>query len=83
MKTAYKKRGINMNEIRVKKVKSIYPSVTYPAHATMATGCYPNRHGIVGNIIFSTNPEDDIWQWDASAIQVEDIFTAAKNIFGC
>lgn len=67
------------NASRVKKVKSIYPSVTYPAHATMATGCYPNRHGIVGNIIFSTNPEDDIWQWNASAIQVEDIFTAAKK----
>lgn len=67
------------NATLVKKVKSIYPSVTYPAHTTMSTGCYPNRHGIKANIIFSTDPEADVWEWDASAIQVEDIFTAAKK----
>lgn len=67
------------NFSQVKKVKSIYPSVTYPAHTTMSTGCYPNRHGIGANLIFSTDEEADVWQWDASAIQVEDIFTAVKK----
>ena len=26
---------------QVKRVKSIYPTLTYPCHATMATGCLP------------------------------------------
>lgn len=67
------------NASRVKKVRSVYPTVTYPAHTSMSSGCYPDRHGIVSNLVFTTNPEDDIWQWDSSAIKVEDIFTAAKK----
>lgn len=67
------------NASRIKHVRSIYPSVTYPAHVSMASGCYPNRHGVVSNLFFSTNCEDDIWKWDASSIKVEDIFTAAKK----
>ena len=26
----------------VRQVKSIYPTLTYPCHATMATGCFPS-----------------------------------------
>lgn len=29
--------------------RSIHPSATYPAHATIVTGAYPEEHGIVGN----------------------------------
>ncbi|MDO4595305.1 MAG: alkaline phosphatase family protein, partial [Tissierellia bacterium] len=28
-------------------VKSIYPSITYPAHTSISTGNFPNKHGIV------------------------------------
>ena len=31
----------------VKRVRTIYPTVTYPAHASMRTGVYPARHGII------------------------------------
>ena len=34
----------------IKRVKSIYPTITYPCHTTMATGCFPDRHGIPGNL---------------------------------
>ena len=37
------------NASGVKRVRSIYPSVTYPAHATIASGLYPCHHGIVNN----------------------------------
>lgn len=30
-------------------VKTVYPSMTYSAHATIATGRYPSHHGIVNN----------------------------------
>ena len=32
-----------------KKVRSVYPSLTYPCHTTMMTGRYPDKHGIVNN----------------------------------
>jgi len=34
---------------RINKVRSIYPSITYPCHTTMMTGVYPDRHGIINN----------------------------------
>jgi predicted AlkP superfamily pyrophosphatase or phosphodiesterase len=30
-------------------IQPIFPSVTYPSHATIATGCNPGTHGIVTN----------------------------------
>ena len=34
---------------RVDRVRSIYPTITYPCHSTMMTGVYPETHGIVNN----------------------------------
>ena len=34
---------------RVKEVESVYPSLTYVAHTSIATGMNPNRHGIIHN----------------------------------
>ena len=30
-------------------IECIYPTLTYPCHATIATGCWPDRHGICNN----------------------------------
>ena len=38
------KKGSNVRDFR-----SIYPTLTYPCHITMTTGCYPNKHGITNN----------------------------------
>ena len=50
-----------------------YPSLTFPAHYTIATGLHPERHGLVGNRFFDpargaeynyrdrTNVEDGTW----------------------
>ena len=32
---------------RVDRVKSVYPTITYPCHTTMQTGVYPDKHGIL------------------------------------
>lgn len=37
-------RGVFLDRLR-----SIYPTVTYSAHASIITGVYPNEHGIIGN----------------------------------
>jgi len=34
---------------RVNRARSVYPSITYPAHVSMMTGVYPDRHGVTNN----------------------------------
>lgn len=45
-------------------VKSVYPSLTYPAHTSIVTGKYPKNHGIVNNFPVQPerNPSDWFWQ---------------------
>jgi predicted AlkP superfamily pyrophosphatase or phosphodiesterase len=38
--------------VRAKWMTPVYPSVTFPNHYSVATGLYPDRHGIVGNNIY-------------------------------
>lgn len=65
---------------RVKKVRSIYPSNTYPCHTTMRTGVWPEKHGIVSNFEFCPQQQVPPWQRNyASTKWEEDIFKAAKR----
>lgn len=63
----------------VGRAKSIYPTVTYPAHVSMITGCYPERTGVVSNYSGTILDKEDCWQWFSDVIKVEDIFTAAHR----
>ncbi len=52
----------NLNNLARKGVRArwmipAYPSLTFPNHYTVATGLYPENHGIVGNTIY--DPEFD------------------------
>src|SRR4051812_46694124 len=62
-------------------VTSVYPSVTYPAHTTIATGALPARHGILGNEIFE--PPDTTqtgeWNWFARDIKADTLWNAAAR----
>jgi len=62
-----------------KGMRTIYPSVTYPIHVSMATGCYAGKHQVTSNFNFTTENKNDNWKWFSDAIAVEDIFTAAKK----
>lgn len=70
------------NAARVGKVCTIYPSITYPAHVSIMTGCRAGKHGVVTNGEFKTTPGGTKWHLYADAVQVEDIFAAAKRA-GC
>lgn len=64
----------------VKRTRTIYPSVTYPCHTSMATGCYPDRHGVTNNAEFHPGQLKNVpWNWFADAIKTPDIFTAAHR----
>lgn len=39
----------------VKRVRGIFPTLTYPSHTSIITGQYPAIHGIVNNTKFNHN----------------------------
>lgn len=64
----------------VRRVRTIYPSVTYPCHTSMSTGCWPDKHGVTNNNEFHPGMLKGVpWNWFAKSIRCEDIFTAAKK----
>jgi predicted AlkP superfamily pyrophosphatase or phosphodiesterase len=60
-------------------VETIYPSVTYPCHATIVTGNYPNRHGVVNNTLLQPGASSPDWNWYRSAIKGTTIYDEAKK----
>lgn len=63
---------------KITNVSSIYPSVTFPAHASMMTGMYPDRHGIFSNMQLIPGSDPTPWQWNYDFMECTDIFRAAK-----
>lgn len=59
-------------------MRTIYPSVTYPAHVSMLTGCYAGTHGVTSNFAFTTADKEQNWRW-CGGYKVDDIFHAAKR----
>ncbi|HEX2079875.1 MAG TPA: ectonucleotide pyrophosphatase/phosphodiesterase [Longimicrobium sp.] len=51
-------------------VRSVFPSLTYPAHAIMVTGALPARHGIYHNEPFDPAGQTGRWHWEAAALRV-------------
>lgn len=63
-----------------KKVYSIYPTLTYPAHTTIVTGRYPKNHGIVNNTKLQLNIKYSDWYWQRKYIKGETLYDEAiKN----
>ena len=63
------------------QVKTIYPTLTYPIHTSLTTGCYPDTHGIGHNQPLQTDtaPNMRAWYWSVKDIQVKTLFQAAKE----
>lgn len=61
-----------------------FPSVTFPNHYTMATGLYPESHGIVGNTFWDPELKDAFYYKYSTAMQPkwwggEPIWVTAEN----
>ena len=63
------------------QVKTVYPTLTYPIHASLLTGCWPAKHGIGHNQPFQpdTAPEMRKWYWSAGDIRVKTLHQAARE----
>ena len=63
------------------QVKTVYPTLTYPIHASLLTGCYPDTHGIAHNQPFQpdTPPRMRSWYWSIGDIKTKTLHEAAKE----
>ncbi|MEF9934456.1 MAG: ectonucleotide pyrophosphatase/phosphodiesterase [Clostridium sp.] len=59
--------------------ESIYPSLTYPAHASVVTGLYPSQHGVVNNTVLDKTSVNKDWLWYRNYIEADTIYDAAKR----
>ena len=67
------------NAAYAKDILCVYPTLTYPCHTTIATGCYPDRHGIPNNERFqplAVGRAD--WYWFRRDILVPTLIDFAK-----
>ncbi len=69
------------NGVFCDNVKTVYPTLTYPIHTSLITGCYPRTHGIGHNQPFQPDvaPEMRKWFWSLGDIQVKTLYQAAKE----
>lgn len=63
----------------VKDIECIYPTLTYPCHTTIVTGCYPDRTGIVHNEQLQPNAVKAEWNWWAKDIRVPTVIDVARE----
>lgn len=61
----------------IKTLRTIYPSVTYPCHAAMITGCYPDKTGVYNNEL--NEYRSRLWHWSRADIKVKTLVDAAKE----
>ncbi len=57
----------------------IYPTQTYPIHATIITGNYPDAHGVAANARFSPGTEKPDWHWYRRDIRTPTLYDRAKQ----
>ncbi|EIT85571.1 type I phosphodiesterase/nucleotide pyrophosphatase [Fictibacillus macauensis ZFHKF-1] len=62
-----------------KSVEPIYPSVTYPSHASIVTGNFPNKHGIVNNTYIQPGALSPDWHWHRKDINGTTLYDEAKK----
>lgn len=70
---------ILQNGALVPNVETIYPSVTYPCHATIVTGNFPNRHGVINNTLLQPGRLSPDWNWFRSSIKGTTLYDEVKK----
>jgi predicted AlkP superfamily pyrophosphatase or phosphodiesterase len=58
---------------------SVFPTVTYPSHTSIATGVLPLRHGIVSNLALDPLEKNlDGWRWYGEDVKVPRVWDVAR-----
>ena len=64
---------------RAERLVPVFPSSTFPGHVSLATGTWPDRHGIVDNQFFDRERGEFRMGNDASWIDTEPLWAAAER----
>ena len=67
------------NACEITHMRTIAPTITYPVHSAMISGCYPEKTGILNNDGFAIGNNGKKWLWFAKAKQCDDLFFEAKK----
>ena len=70
------------NGSQIKRVKTIYPSLTHPVHSAILTGAPAGKTGIINNLLFDKeNPDkrSDAWYNNLTDIKCDTLIHAAKR----
>ncbi len=62
------------------EVVSVCPSLTYPAHVSIATGKMPRNHGIINNTKIQPDYHQPEWYWYSKDIHGETIWDIARKM---
>jgi len=62
-----------------REMRGIYPTQTYPIHASLITGCYPHRHGISANTLFQPGRTSPDWHWFRRFLRVPPLYDIARQ----
>ena len=67
-----------------RRVKTVFPALTYPAHATIITGCDPDRTGVGHHQPYQPGVPDQkrVWLWERKHIAVPTLFDAVRDAGG-
>lgn len=65
--------------VRAGRLVPVYPSNTFPTHVSLATGTYPDRHGIVDNHFVDRERGRYRMESDADWIEAEPLWIAAER----
>lgn len=65
--------------VRARRLTPVYPSKTFPGHVSMATGTYPDVHGIVDNHFFDQERGEFVYGNAAAWMTAEPLWVAAER----
>jgi predicted AlkP superfamily pyrophosphatase or phosphodiesterase len=64
---------------RAERLIPVFPSLTFPSHVSLATGTYPDRHGIVSNVFRDRERGSFDYTNDASWLLAEPLWATAER----
>lgn len=65
--------------VRAERLVPVFPSNTFPNHVSLATGTYPDRHGIVDNVFRDRERGMYDYSPEANWLEAEPIWAAAER----
>jgi predicted AlkP superfamily pyrophosphatase or phosphodiesterase len=71
-------RGLVRAGSHARAAESVFPSVTYPSHASMITGVRPGRHGVAFNRLFDPTASRTRWYEEAGDLRAPPLWEWAR-----